>query len=145
MSVKLNIRIFLPTTLLMLILFFSCGFQSTETLYALIADGTIPQSFKIIKNQETSMGVDKNVWIHFSIIPNDFENIVASGKYIQSIPENWNGLYPPEWWNPKSLGNETMYYELKEFDDLHPNMIKEEKGLWVNKEKTIAFFAWATF
>ncbi|GEM_PF-6773337 len=106
----------------------------------------VPSSVKILHSQDDSipLGFDPIYWLHFSIIPKDFEKVLAQHPYARlDKGDDMSLCNPPDWWNPKLLSN-VEYYR---YDRNHPgsNVLWESTIIWVNSEHTEVYFCLVYF
>ena len=95
---------------------------------------------------DNSIGIDRNLWVKFTVASLDFDSILSHGRYTLATPRNWIGMHPPDWWVPEQLGESKQYYEYQELDSGSklPMVIK---AIWISKSNKhrIGLFVWATF
>ena len=125
-----------------------CGWGSGDSRnpYSMIADGVPPASFMATNSVNTSMGIDGNFWMQFSVATQDIAKVVAAGQYTTNAsPTSFTGMYPPKWWNEPEWRKHMTYYEWKRYHRTHKDILQEQKIIWIDRQTGEAFFARATF
>lgn len=70
---------------------------SAQDLYGMMAEGDPPASFRVVRLERRSAGLDADAWVEFSIEPADLATMLEQGEYTPASADDWATMGPPSW------------------------------------------------
>jgi hypothetical protein len=112
--------------------------SAQQEIFQDATDLALPPSVRIIDSENSAL-FDVSLWLHFTALPQDVTDILASDNYVEQKNFNFDfsSFTPPAWWQPESLGTNVRYYECQgkiEGGRVH------RKYMFVNVEINEVFF-----
>jgi hypothetical protein len=124
--------------------FLATEFMSPAALFRRTVAASVPASVRILDGWESPALIGPEVFLHFTISPDDLDTILRAGSYTedQHISGDFRGFRAPAWWAPQHLGDGLSVFECEIGARDAEGMPDGRKYIVVNRERTEVYFLW---